>query len=197
MKNKYLIGIVLFVTSAVVQVAGAVEVNKPDGSVERAQFTTGIENREPVDLVTVLENDQDEISFFTDIRGMAGRTVTHRWEYQGKVMAEVKFEVGGPRWRVHSTKTLLPDQLGKWTVVVVDQSGWPLHAEMFEYRQAQPEPPAVDVVEPAVTEDAVDAAESMQPAPEEIPEPSDEQEPSAQVPMEVPQSPINLHDETQ
>lgn len=137
---------------------------KPEGRVERAQFTHAIENREPVDLVTILPNDETEIHFFTDLRQLEGRTVTHRWEYQGKVMAEVPFEVGGPRWRVYSSKTLLPSQLGKWTVVVVDQSGWPLHAEMFEYRQApepMPEPATLMPVESA-TQAPVEAQDTME-----------------------------------
>ena len=55
----------------------------------------------------------------------------------GQVMAEVKFRVGGgPRWRVHSSKNLLPEWTGKWTVVVLDESGWPLKASMFEYFDA-------------------------------------------------------------
>ena len=35
-------------------------------------------------------------------------------------MAEVSFETGGQRWRVYSSKRLLPDWLGEWTVVLVD-----------------------------------------------------------------------------
>lgn len=110
--------------------------NKPDGWVERAIFTSQIQDREPVDEVTVIDTNLQEIQFFTELRQLAGRTVTHRWEYEGEVMAEVRFEVGGPRWRVFSKKGLLPSQTGKWTVVVVDESGWALHAAMFDYRPA-------------------------------------------------------------
>jgi len=134
MLSKLLI-VFLGMLSLLLPAAGQAQ-DKPQGYVERAQFTSAVENREPVDLVTVLGNDHREIRFFTDLRQLAGRTVTHRWEYQGKVMAEIPFQVGGPRWRVYSSKTLLPDQLGKWTVVVVDQSGWPLQTEVFEYRDA-------------------------------------------------------------
>lgn len=107
---------------------------KPSGWVERALFTTAVADREPVDALVVLDGGRQQIVFFTELRQLSGRTVTHRWEYAGEVVAEVPFEVGGPRWRVHSRKTLRADQAGRWSVVVVDESGWVLHAEMFEYR---------------------------------------------------------------
>jgi len=106
---------------------------KPTGWVERALFTTAIENREPGDVVVRVEGTPHDVYFFTELRQLSGHTVTHRWEYGGEVVAEVPFEVGGPRWRVFSKKQLLADQAGKWSVVVVDESGWVLHAEMFEY----------------------------------------------------------------
>jgi hypothetical protein len=84
-----------------------------------AQFTTGIENREPIDQITFVGNDARKVFFFTDLRGLEGRTVVHRWIYDGRVMAEVEFEVRGPRWRVWSSKDLLPDWIGDWTVEVV------------------------------------------------------------------------------
>lgn len=106
---------------------------KPAGWVERALFTTTMENREPGNVVVRVEGVPQEVYFFTELRQLSGHTVTHRWEYAGEVVAEVPFEVGGPRWRVYSKKRLLPDQAGTWSVVVVDESGWVLHAEMFEY----------------------------------------------------------------
>ncbi len=145
MKTNHLVAAVLLMLSPGFAAAETAIADKPDGSVGRAQFTSEVVDREPVDQVTFLENDHEEILFFTEIRQMSGRTVTHRWEYQGEVMAEISFEVGGPRWRVYSSKTLLPDQLGKWTVVVVDQSGWPMHAEEFEYRAAVPESQPAEV----------------------------------------------------
>ncbi len=87
--------------------------------------------------MVVLENSATSIYFFTDLRHLQGRTVTHRWEFDGQVISEIPFDVGGPRWRVFSLKALNPNMLGKWTVVVVDQSGWPLHASIFEYNPAE------------------------------------------------------------
>lgn len=103
------------------------------GQVARAQFTTAIENREPVDKVAVLSRPADEIFFFTDLRDLQGHTVVHRWRYRGEVVSQVPFEVGGPRWRVFSKKVLEPDEIGEWSVTVVDETGWPLYVELFRY----------------------------------------------------------------
>ncbi|MBT3045469.1 MAG: DUF2914 domain-containing protein [Candidatus Thiodiazotropha sp.] len=105
----------------------------PDAIVARAQFTTEIVNREPVDQVVKLDSQVTRVFFFTDLRNLQGRTIIHRWEFEGEVVSEVEFNVAGPRWRVYSAKSLNPGESGKWTVFVIDESGWPLHASIFEH----------------------------------------------------------------
>ena len=111
-----------------------------DGEVSRALFTTGIADREPVDHLLVVDSAIDEVYFFTELKFLSGRTIVHRWEYEGQVVAEVPFKVSGPRWRVFSKKALAPHLAGEWTVVVMDQeSGWPLLAELFKYEPGESE----------------------------------------------------------
>lgn len=129
--------LLMVVTSLSVSVQVLAEdVVSPDPAwrVERAQFATSIDDREPVDQVVVLSPPQVEVFFFTELRNLEGRTVTHRWEYQGQVVSNVPFEVKGPRWRVYSKYILEPDQFGVWSVTVIDQSGWPLFTELFRYQ---------------------------------------------------------------
>jgi hypothetical protein len=57
-------------------------------------------------------------------------------------MAAVPFEVGGPRWRVYSSKTLDPLWLGKWSVRVLDGMGNELSLDSFTYSEAAPAPAA-------------------------------------------------------
>ncbi|WP_196158147.1 DUF2914 domain-containing protein [Reinekea sp. G2M2-21] len=90
--------------------------------VARHQFTSNIADREPVDALTDAMN-VNPLYFFTELKGFQNSAVTHRWIYEGKVMAEVNFSVGGPRWRVYSSKQLLPEWDGEWTVEVVDWQG--------------------------------------------------------------------------
>jgi hypothetical protein len=101
--------------------------------VARGIFSTNIVDREPVDQVLILSNAVDQIYFYTDLRHYQGQTITHRWEYEGELVAEKTFEVGGPRWRVYSQKDLNPDMTGTWTVVVSDGRGWPIYAAIFQY----------------------------------------------------------------
>lgn len=94
-----------------------------EGSVARAIVTTGVAEREPVnDLERVLAGNE-KVIFFTELRNMEGQTVKHRWSHGSEMLAEVEFKVGGPRWRVWSSKNLLPEWAGEWKVEVVDGEG--------------------------------------------------------------------------
>ena len=106
------------------------------GEVARAVFSHDIQDREPADAITQLSNDENKIFYFTELKGLEGQTVTHRWEYNGQVMAEVPFQVGANRWRVYSSKTLDPVWLGQWKASVVDQSGATLSVNTFTYDAA-------------------------------------------------------------
>ncbi|MEE9280260.1 MAG: DUF2914 domain-containing protein [Myxococcota bacterium] len=104
-------------------------------SVARATFTSGVADREPVDTVTEVTTDHSVIYFFSELQNMAGERVTHRWEYNGQVMAEVPFSVGGPRWRVWSSKNLEPFWVGEWTVSVM-KDGAMLESRSFRYAES-------------------------------------------------------------
>lgn len=111
------------------------------GEVARAQFTSSVNEREPVDDVAELTNDSRQIYFFSELRELRGQQITHRWEYNGQTVAEVPFQVGADRWRVWSTKKLDPLQVGEWKASIVDAEGNVLATETFTYSIAgQPEP---------------------------------------------------------
>ena len=119
-------------TAAVAQTLGSPL--PPNAGVARAAFTTQVKDNEPADQVVVLTNNITEISYFTDVRGMTGRTITHQWEHEGQVISRISFEVDSARFNVHSKRNLDPALVGKWTVIVIDEeSGWPVHASTFRY----------------------------------------------------------------
>lgn len=93
------------------------------GWVARAHFTSAVSEREPVDQLERLPAAAERVYFFTDLRDMPGQTAIHRWEYEGEVMAELAFEIGGPRWRVWSSKRMEPQWSGRWRVRVVNPAG--------------------------------------------------------------------------
>lgn len=105
-------------------------------SVARALFTTGVADREPVDEIKGPNIHINKIYYFTEIKGMAGQTVNHRWEFNGKVMLEVPFNIGSNSWRVWSSKTLDPNWLGEWKVSVVDSTGKSIGENKFTYTNA-------------------------------------------------------------
>ncbi len=120
----------------------AMAVADPSGQVARAQFTTAMVEREPVDAIDRMQADRSRVFFFTELIGFEGHTVTHTWQYAGETFAEVPFQVGGPRWRVYSSKQLLPGWIGTWTVIVSDASGRELGRHQLDYLPPETAPPA-------------------------------------------------------
>jgi len=104
-----------------------------EATVARALFTSGILDREPVDNVTTLDSGTERVLFFTELQNMDGKTIVHRWALNGTVLGEVTFQVRGPRWRVYSSKELLPEWTGAWVVSVVDETGAELGSYTLNY----------------------------------------------------------------
>jgi len=128
---KFLLKIYLAVLFIFLSFASQIVCAAPKPKVVRAIFTTEIVEREPIDQILILSNKTSNVFFFTDLRHFEGHTIIHKWIYDGKVKSIVKFKVRGPRWRVFSRKEINPDQLGKWTVIVQDESGRSLKASVF------------------------------------------------------------------
>jgi serine/threonine-protein kinase PpkA len=104
--------------------------------VARAQFTTGIKEREPIDRIASVipvQNNRLPLYYFTEIRNMSGETITHLWKYNGNIVSKKSFDIGGSRWRVYSRKDLAPEMTGRWQVIVVDSSGRTLDSSSFVY----------------------------------------------------------------
>lgn len=118
------------------------------GSVVRSAFTRQIDEREPVENLQNLSNENEQVKFFTELRDMSGQTAVHRWEYEGKVVAEVEFNVKGPRWRVWSSKSFVPQWTGDWKVSVINGAGEVISEKNLSYDVA--------AVPAATTEPATD-----------------------------------------
>ena len=145
----------------------------PLGRVARASFTSEIVAREPQDTITSLSNETTQIIFFTELHAAQGQTVFHVWERDGTEMARVAFDVGGPRWRVYSTKNLEPSWLGQWTVRVEDAAGRELHSDGFSY---------VSAAASTGAEQTSEAEQALPPVSESYAEPA--QQPPASAPID-------------
>jgi len=117
-------------------------------NVRRAVFATDVVEREPIDELKSLTADANRICFFTEIVDFEGGSITHRWIYGGETAAEVTFDIGGPRWRVYSSKNLTPDRTGTWTVEIVDGSGKTVDKAEFVYSEKEESAPGQEEAEP-------------------------------------------------
>lgn len=130
------------------------------GSVVRSIFTNEVKDREPTN--TLKTADADKVYYYTELRDMNGQTATHRWEHDGKVVSEIKFNVGSNRWRVWSSKTFMPQTSGDWKVSVLNGAGEVISEESLKVTAAAEPEKAM----PAATETAPSAnSPSVQPAP--------------------------------
>lgn len=92
------------------------------GGGNRVAFTTAIVNKEPANSLNEVDRSQQQLYFFTELRNLSGKRVTHRWKYRGEVVYEKGFNVGAARWRVWTQKTITAYE-GPLTVeIVVDNN---------------------------------------------------------------------------
>ena len=105
----------------------------PHENISKAVFALDVEDRVPINIVKEADNSLGKIYFFTNIRNLSGESITHRWIYQGRVMADVSFNINGPRWRVWSSKNLWHTWIGEWTVEVLTADGSVLYEKVFNY----------------------------------------------------------------
>ena len=120
----------LFLTTALVLSSSSFA-----GEVSRSMFTIGIEDREPVIMVDSIDSSAyTSISFFTELNDLSGHNITHQWTFNDKVMFEKTFAVKAERWRVWTSKTLIPAWTGSWTVNVLDDDRAVLASNSFEYQ---------------------------------------------------------------
>lgn len=90
-------------------------------TVTDAAVATGVEDLTPVGAARSFPADAGRLFCFTNVSGGGGgTTVTHRWYYGERLMAEVELKVRGKRHRTYSSKKILASWTGAWTVVVTD-----------------------------------------------------------------------------
>lgn len=141
----------------------------PAGSVARSAFTTAVQDHEPVDQLTSLANDNDKVYFFTELVDLQGQKAVHRWEYNGEVVAEVPFNVGGNRWRVWSSKNLQPEWTGSWKVSVINGAGDVIAIQSLQYEAAPAQPASTEAGdEPAAPAEMPTSPEADKTAPAEV-----------------------------
>jgi len=85
----------------------------------------------------MLSDPHQPVSFFTEIRGMSGRKVAHRWHYGDQLVFETSFPIRGDLWRVWTTQLLPNNMPGKWAFEAVDENGDVLATQGLTYRPGE------------------------------------------------------------
>ena len=103
------------------------------GAVTSATFTSGVSDGAPVDFRQQFDTNTSVVYYYTEIVGLQGQKVTHRWKLEGKVMKEVALPVKGSRQAVWSMHKMQPNRTGNWMVEVVNPRGEVLKRDNFSY----------------------------------------------------------------
>ncbi|MFC4657031.1 DUF2914 domain-containing protein [Rheinheimera marina] len=71
-------------------------------------------------LVLPLQLDRPtELALYTEVVGLAGQQIEHRWFYKDKLMTRVELPVKLPYWRTWSQKRFYPAELADWRVEIL------------------------------------------------------------------------------
>lgn len=94
--------------------------------VSRAQLTSAINRREPVDdirKISLAGQPSRPIFLFLHLRDLTGEIIQVDWFFQNRPIAKVLLKVGNHDWRTYSSKILNTRRLGNWRVTAQDSSG--------------------------------------------------------------------------
>jgi Protein of unknown function (DUF2914) len=153
----FIVGMLLTVSAVVFAEANPVRTRKPDtlntvqpveptpgaftaGEVKRAVVCSSIIEHEPTDSLTVISPTTGRVFFFTELLGMEGDTITHRWSRDNARVAEVRISVTGDRYRCHSSRSVAGKH-GQWNVQVLDDDGVMIAERSFRVGSANGQTP--------------------------------------------------------
>ncbi|WP_394228904.1 DUF2914 domain-containing protein [Pseudoalteromonas spongiae] len=91
-------------------------------SVTRALLSRDIKAREPVDIIgerIARASFTKKLYFFTEVNGLKGKVVRHKWYFQDQLQADVELSIFAERYRTYSSKNIAALQLGEWRVELI------------------------------------------------------------------------------
>ncbi|MBK6618639.1 MAG: DUF2914 domain-containing protein [Nitrosomonas sp.] len=112
--------------SAELEVDHAFNPHSVTDQVFRAQLTSAISQREPVDdikQISLAGRSSRPVYLFLHLHNLKNETIRINWFFQEQSIAQVLLPVGNNDWRTYSSKTLNARRLGKWRVTAQDSSG--------------------------------------------------------------------------
>ena len=101
--------------------------------ITNATFTTALVGGQPTDYVQNIANSVREVYYYSEVAGLKGKTITHRWQREGEVKAEIKIRIDTDPAQAVSKLKLRPEWTGAWTVQTLDGSGKVIAENSFAY----------------------------------------------------------------
>ena len=86
--------------------------------------TEVFENQVPVQV--------SNLFFFTQVEGANDQIIYHRWLFKNQEMARIPLKINSNLYRTWSSKRLIPDWQGKWTIEVLNETKEVIHRQTFE-----------------------------------------------------------------
>lgn len=133
MRRSFLV--VTALTLAAVARPASAQQATPDTSginVSQAVVATGVENREPTGVAEQFPADVGTVYCYMVAEGDFPETqLVQVWMHGDQEMARVPLTVKGPRWRTWSSKKIMPDWTGDWTIRIEDADGNVLKSVSF------------------------------------------------------------------
>ena len=122
--------------SVVLPAAVSESANDKVTRVQLAARMQGLEPGPPIGLPVRLSRGQTRtIYFFTELRGLSGRSVLHRWEWNGRMMKERQLRPASQSWRAYTAMTITGDMRGSWRISAVEaKTGKVLAWQRFEVK---------------------------------------------------------------
>jgi hypothetical protein len=86
------------------------------------KMATKIEDRMPVDVDSVFDPSTERIYCWSAVAGVTDTlTIYHIWNYNGRQQARVPIKVTGSYFRAFTFQSIKSEQIGVWTVYIVDE----------------------------------------------------------------------------
>lgn len=93
-------------------------------TVARMQLVASMQGLEPGPAISLpirlSPNSVRTIYFFTELRGLNGRPVIHRWEFNDRVMQERKLLPASQSWRAYTGMAISGGMRGRWRISAID-----------------------------------------------------------------------------
>ena len=111
----------------------APDTDSPSMTVRKSSVSTSIENRKPVGVSSRFDTSVDMLWAYVGIKNPTEDShITMVWKLEGRTMSKVKLKVGkSSNWRTWSSKKIKDNNIGNWSVDVVDPSGVVLETMTF------------------------------------------------------------------